>query len=595
MKRLTAIKIITYLLFTIGIVFCAGCGAVRVTPLTCTVIFEDNPSLFFTKQVYDVRQQEDLAVTIGVPHGMRIASLNYDNYSLSARRSSSLSYDYYSLTLHEIAYSALIRLTLSDAYTTSYHLTDTGDDILLTEEGPHIRPNSLPFQPDLIKEGYLPIGWNTSADASGRHIGFGSRFDHSISLSMELYAEWLPCTDERDLEYIQSENEITITGYKGTGNIVIPPSINHLPVTTIAAGAFGDIAVAVLALPYSIRQVEDQAFGDVVVEDFYFYDNVEHLRDSAFASYQISHLHINAVENPVYSGSYFDTLADKVDYLFSLRNEAKIVLFGGSSVRFGYDSPQLEAAFPDYKVVNMGVYAYSNMLPQAEIIRPFMKQGDILVSSPELDAIDTQFCGSSAFDKETYCMLESNYDMLSGIDCQGFTNVFSAFDDYNTARSAMKARSYLDSPSYYNEEGDLATDFSYNRYGDYVIFRENNQARKSFGIKRAYYHPDYIKEQDLAGINRVYDSFSSQGILVLFTYSPRSRISISDDSTPDSIVLLDELLQTNLHAKIISPIEASLMDPLYFYGTDNHLSSEGAEIRTKEMIEDITHALKEIE
>ena len=47
---------------------------------------------------------------------------------------------------------------------------------------------------------------------------------------------------------------------------------------------------------------------------------------------------------------------------------------------------------------------------------------------------------------------------------------------------------------------------------------------------------------------------------------------------------LDTLLRESLHALVISPIEESLMDPYYFYGTDNHLSTEGAAIHTAQVI-----------
>ena len=34
------------------------------------------------------------------------------------------------------------------------------------------------------------------------------------------------------------------------------------------------------------------------------------------------------------------------------------------------------------------------------------------------------------------------------------------------------------------------------------------------------------------------------------------------------------------------------MDPCYFYATDNHLSTEGVAIRTRQVIEDLRTALK---
>ena len=74
-----------------------------------------------------------------------------------------------------------------------------------------------------------------------------------------------------------------------------------------------------------------------------------------------------------------------------MKDKKKIVLFSGSSTRFGYDSEMIDQAFPDYEVVNMGVFAYSPALPQLELIRSCMKEGDVLLDSPEFDAANRQF------------------------------------------------------------------------------------------------------------------------------------------------------------------------------------------------------------
>lgn len=569
-----------------------GCASAHGSVPECTILMEDNPALYFSGQVYEVKRFHDLSLTVGVPKGERISSSSYENYTISPKTGSSQSYDYYTLTLHQVRYPAVVRLDTAPAHTTEYHPGGGfGEVITVPEDSPHLYDNALPYRRQFTREGYLPVGWNTSADGSGTHIGFGSRFDHTKETHMRLSMEWLPCTPAREFTYTLAQEEITITGYHGRGSIVMPPQIDGYPVTRIASNAFFNIHTDILALPATLKEIEKNAFRELTVTDFYLFDNIETFTEESFQEYEITHLHINAVNDPVYSGSYFDTLPDKADYLSSLEGKPKIVLFCGSSARFGYDSALIEAAFPDYHVVNMGVYAYSNMLPLSDIVLSHMGEGDILLSSPELDAIDNQFCGETALDKETFCMMESNYDMYARLDSRKYTNLFGALSDYLNSRKNMETRSYQDSPAYYDEDGNLQDDFTYNRQGDYLVYRENNHSRKSFGIKRAYYNPDYIGESGLNGLNGVYDSFSQKGIRVFFTYSPRSSISISEDSTPETIRLLDQMLRDSLHAPVISSIEDSLMDPGYFYGTDNHLSTEGVQKHTAQVIEDLRRVI----
>ncbi len=572
----------------------AGCVQTERSTPTCTVIFEDNPGLFFSRQVCEVNQDGDVAVSVGVPTGHRVSFVSYERHSLSPKTGSTASYDYYTLMLHDIRYPAVVRLASAPAYTTTYHSGDgVGETITLREDSPHLYTNTLPYRGQFMREGYVPVGWNTAPDGTGAHIGFGSRAEHTDTQPLNLYPEWLPATPTDAFTYKRSGDEITITGGDSRdGALVIPETIDSLRVTAIASGAFGDITVATVAFPSTLTRIEPGAFRSLTADALYLFDGIEEIRDASFGDHKITRLYLNAMREPVYSGSYFDTFPDKADYLRSVQEQDKLVLFCGSSARFGYDSPMLEAAFPEYKVVNMGVYAYSNMLPQARILLHYMREDDILLSSPELDAIDTQFCGETALDKETFCMVESNYDLFSLLDCREFTRIFDAFSDYQAARASMSPRSYAESPAFYDEDGKPQASPTYNRYGDYILYRENNADGKNFGVKRAYYNADHIRPADWQGLNNMYDSFTAKGISVYFTYSPRSRTSLSPDSTPASIAALDALLRERLHVPVISSVDSSLMDPLYFFATDNHLSTEGVQIHTRQVIESLRRALE---
>jgi hypothetical protein len=50
---------------------------------------------------------------------------------------------------------------------------------------------------------------------------------------------------------------------------------------------------------------------------------------------------------------------------------------------------------------------------------------------------------------------------------------------------------------------------------------------------------------------------------------------------------LGEYLQKSIPMLFLSHIEDSLIDPYYFYGTDNHLSTEGAKKRTQHVLKNL--------
>ena len=152
---------------------------------------------------------------------------------------------------------------------------------------------------------------------------------------------------------------------------------------------------------------------------------------------------MNAAASPVYSGSYFDAFQDKFDYLLTLEGKRKIVLSSGSSGRYGYDSSLLKKAFPGYEPVNMGVYAYSNALPQLALILGCAEKGDILLYAPEFDAVAEQFCVSSRLDTGFWAMMESNYDAAAELDMRSFSGVFDSLGEYLIIRTGMPKKNYM--------------------------------------------------------------------------------------------------------------------------------------------------------
>ena len=96
-------------------------------------------------------------------------------------------------------------------------------------------------------------------------------------------------------------------------------------------------------------------------------------------------------------------------------------------------------------------------------------------------------------------------------------------------------------------------------------------------------------------LNAVYDKFTADGIRVLFTYAPSNKAALSEESDSDALAELDAWLRETLHAEVISPIEDSLYPGRYLFGTDNHLSTEGAEIRSERIRRDLLEVLDDAE
>ena len=144
----------------------------------------------------------------------------------------------------------------------------------------------------------------------------------------------------------------------------------------------------------------------------------------------------------------------------------------------------------------------------------------------------------------------------------------------------------------YDEDGNEVEEPSYNEYGDYVVYRPNSTSEKPiYGLSVNYTVNAFPKETYIDSANAEFQKFMDQGIKVYFTYSPRNKYALSKDSTQEERARLHEYFKSQLHVPVISELEDSLYTGIYLYGTDNHLSTEGAQIRTEKVIHDLKEQL----
>ena len=88
----------------------------------------------------------------------------------------------------------------------------------------------------------------------------------------------------------------------------------------------------------------------------------------------------------IYENTYYAALVDKFDYLKSKADKKKIVLVGGSNVAFGFNSELLEKEFPEYEVVNFGLYAGLGTKIMMDLALPFVGEGDMVFLIPETNS-----------------------------------------------------------------------------------------------------------------------------------------------------------------------------------------------------------------
>ncbi len=589
MRRVLCVLLIILLL--------TGCSApAEVWRPKCRLVLVEGQGFRAEQYALTVEPGQNASFSLTPEVGYQFETVDYPDYTIQTQGERQI------LTLRNVRYSVSVTVTyVPNAVTIRYvgngGLTAAGEpEAVLPAITTHLRSNTSLGTDLFTWEGYTLYGWNTAPDGTGESVGLGSRV--LCQEETVLYAQWAAWTPAECFTTEENETGLTLTGYSGTGEVLcVPARIGGRTVTRIGSGAFAGADCATVILPDTLERIEAGAFENGAVRVLYLSDSLEFVHGEAFAGCgQLQTLRINAATAPRYSGTYYDTFQDKLDRLILLRGERKLVLYSGSSARFGYDSRAISKAMPEYQVVNMGVFAYSNVLPQLRMLEALMEPGDLLLHGPEFDATAFQFCGTDALDAAFFAMMESNYDAVALLDIRQYSQVFSAFTEYLALRRDMAKKNYQISPRDFDEDGNPALTPSYNEYGDYVFYRANAESEEPvYGDPIAYTVAAFPEETMLEPMNRVYREFQDRGVLVLFTYAPRNGLALSEDSTPEERARLDAWLREKLCVPVISDIEESLYSGFYLYGTDNHLSTEGVDIRTERILRDLKTYFEEQE
>lgn len=541
-------------------------------------MLERGANYFVSNPIREIFPGQDCLFEVTLLKDSKLVSVSYPDYRV-VQDDKSLK-----LSLLNVMYPLVVTLEVSDE-TLSYHdihgeSSGLTDSIEIPAYRYHLRENSANGYLYFEREGYLPLCWNTKPDFSGADIFFGSRIPSDV---LSLYLKWEKETDVHDFSYEIIDDGIRIDKYHGEADqVVLPNKIMDRPVVELSGDAFS-IPLQRLVIGNNMRRIK-KGDAHVKVKELYLCDSLEKIGADVFSG--VDRIHINAVTKPRFSGTYYDTFPDKMDYLQERKDKKKIVFFSGSSTRYGYDLKIIKDAYPDYEVVNMGVFAYVNIKPQLDMIRTYLKEGDVLISSPEFDpnCLDCQFGTTDFFEWNEFAFVEGNYDLLSDVMVSDYPDFFSSLDKFLSNRKSMEKRNYSVTADHFDDDENYYPFLTYDEYGDFVLPREGNETDSWIFQPLADYTLESITPERVLSINEVYQSLLDDGVKVLFTFSPKNRNCLNSRSTKDKRREVEDYLRKNLVVPVISSFEDDILPGTDFYKIDNHLSSKAAMERSLRMV-----------
>jgi len=258
----------------------------------------------------------------------------------------------------------------------------------------------------------------------------------------------------------------------------------------------------------------------------------------------------------------------------------RIIVIGGSNVAFGIDAAlmQSELSIP---VINDGLHVRLGGAPLSEL-QQYIHEGDVIILSLEY----------AFFTSEKY--LHGYPDILSDwIEYDPYRTRYVSYSlgeimqIYHVMLQRKINRSldtYLHSGSL-NESRSIYLAHNFDTNGDFIghLYLDPEDPKKI--ISDAYTVTNLFEEAFLF-LNEFKRRANDKGATVFFE-APASRETNCLATGKNNLMNFYKILEEKTFIPILTDLDHLCMDDKYFFDTDHHLTAEGREIRTKNLIENI--------
>lgn len=276
-----------------------------------------------------------------------------------------------------------------------------------------------------------------------------------------------------------------------------------------------------------------------------------------------------------YEYNYQASLVDKVERLENIK-EPKIILVGDSNLAFGMDSKKVEEALA-MPVVNLGLHGGLGNAFHEEIAKLNINEGDVIVVCHSSFS-DTDEIGDRAL---AWVTIDNHFALGKIVRPKDWAAMIAAWPNYirNAMFLKMTNRGNVD-------DGGIYSRNAFNEYGDIVFKPEYGQMDVESFFAEKEIHIPQINDICVNRLNEYNGYITSHGGTMVVAGYPIAYGEYADFDAADFLVFYLEL-QEALDCEIISDYTDYFFPYSYFYNSHLHLTAEGTEARTDQLILDL--------
>lgn len=276
-----------------------------------------------------------------------------------------------------------------------------------------------------------------------------------------------------------------------------------------------------------------------------------------------------SVVPPQHTDNYNAALIDKINRLETL-NGPKIILVGNSNLAYGMDSGLLQSAL-GMEVVNLGLHGGLGNRFAENCALLNIQKGDIIV------VCHSDFSDASEFQADlAWITLENNRELYKIPDFQHWMKLIPAFPDYAFTATSL----YLRHVGNQNEDLVYSRE-AFNEYGDNVSVRKSTVKELDLSTVQV----PQISNECVERLNSINEYCSEKGAYMVIAGYP--ILTGEGTPVPADYDVFYQSLQENLTAEVISDYKDYCFPEVYFYDAILHLTNQGAQARTRQLIQDL--------
>ena len=257
----------------------------------------------------------------------------------------------------------------------------------------------------------------------------------------------------------------------------------------------------------------------------------------------------------------------------------RIIIIGGSNVPFALKSEILEKHFPEYEIVDFGMYADLGTVIMLDWAKTEIHKGDIFILMPEQSqqTLSCYFSGESVWQA-----VDGAEEMLFLLPFKRYEKLLSSFPVYAGKKMFYAINGAPDPENIYARS-------SFNSYGDI------SYSKRQYNIMTIEYNPndlilfspDIIQDEFLTEINEFASIIQEKGASIYYHFPPMNQKALKENTKISDIDSYYNYLQDEITFPIIGNPHNCLMESGWFYDTNYHLNDSGALVFTQMLIEDL--------